>query len=150
MSVRKTERLIFRALRTVPVMLDFARDIEEVASDAWMLNYTNPMCMVTGAMLRGSIEALVAAGVIPASVADFAAAPAAVPRAENAGAISCAVVASAAASSRGSALILGGGTDWYVRNPEPGSVWTYPLRSLREGRALRRDRSSVSGSRRSS
>ncbi len=45
---------IFRALRTVPVMLDFARDIEEVAPDAWMLNYTNPMCMVTGAMLRGS------------------------------------------------------------------------------------------------
>ncbi len=65
------------------------------------------------------IEALVAAGVIPASVADFAAAPAAVPRAENAGAISCAAAAPAAASSRGSALILGGGTDWYVRNPEP-------------------------------
>lgn len=45
---------IFRALRTAPVMLDFARDIEEVAPDAWFLNYTNPMAMVTGAMLRGS------------------------------------------------------------------------------------------------
>ncbi len=45
---------IFRALRTIPVMLDFARDMEEVAPGAWMLNYTNPMCMVTGAMLRGS------------------------------------------------------------------------------------------------
>ena len=43
---------VFRALRTIPVMLDFARDIEEVCPDAWLLNYTNPMCMLTGAMLR--------------------------------------------------------------------------------------------------
>ena len=33
---------IFRALRTIPVMQDFARDIEEVCPDAWFLNYTNP------------------------------------------------------------------------------------------------------------
>ena len=45
---------IFRALRTIPVMLDFAREIEEVAPNAWFLNYTNPMAMLTGAMLRGS------------------------------------------------------------------------------------------------
>ena len=45
---------IFRALRTIPVMLDFARDIEEVAPEAWFLNYTNPMAMLTGAMLRGT------------------------------------------------------------------------------------------------
>jgi alpha-galactosidase len=45
---------IFRALRTIPVMLDFARDMESVCPDAWMLNYTNPMAMITGAMLRGS------------------------------------------------------------------------------------------------
>ena len=45
---------IFRALRTIPVMLDFAHDIEEVAPEAWFLNYTNPMAMLTGAMLRGS------------------------------------------------------------------------------------------------
>ena len=43
---------IFRALRTIPVMQDFARDIEEVCPDAWFLNYTNPMAMLTGAMLR--------------------------------------------------------------------------------------------------
>ncbi|MDO4546578.1 MAG: alpha-glucosidase/alpha-galactosidase [Clostridia bacterium] len=43
---------IFRALRTIPVMLDFARDIEEVCPGAWMLNYSNPMAMLTGAMLR--------------------------------------------------------------------------------------------------
>lgn len=43
---------IFRALRTIPVMLDFARDMEEVCPDCWFLNYTNPMAMLTGAMLR--------------------------------------------------------------------------------------------------
>ena len=45
---------IFRALRTIPVMLDFAHDMEEVCPDAWFLNYTNPMAMLTGAMLRGT------------------------------------------------------------------------------------------------
>ena len=34
------------------VMLDFARDMEEVCPNAWFLNYTNPMCTLTGAMLR--------------------------------------------------------------------------------------------------
>jgi alpha-galactosidase len=43
---------IFRALRTIPVMLDFAKDMEEVCPNAWFLNYTNPMAMLTGAMLR--------------------------------------------------------------------------------------------------
>ena len=43
---------IFRALRTIPVMLDFAHDMEEVCPNAWLLNYTNPMAMLTGAMLR--------------------------------------------------------------------------------------------------
>ncbi len=43
---------IMRALRTIPVMVDFARDMEEVCPNAWLLNYTNPMAMLTGAMLR--------------------------------------------------------------------------------------------------
>ena len=43
---------IFRALRTIPVLFDFARDIEEVCPDAWFLNYTNPMAMLSGAMQR--------------------------------------------------------------------------------------------------
>ncbi|MDR2759527.1 MAG: alpha-glucosidase/alpha-galactosidase [Spirochaetaceae bacterium] len=43
---------IMRALRTIPVMEDFARDIEAVCPDAWFLNYTNPMAMLTGYMLR--------------------------------------------------------------------------------------------------
>lgn len=45
---------IFRALRTIPVMLDIARDMEEVCPDALFLNYTNPMAMLTGAMLKAS------------------------------------------------------------------------------------------------
>ena len=45
---------IFRALRTIPVMLDFAREMEEVCPDAWFLNYTNPMAMLTGAMLKAT------------------------------------------------------------------------------------------------
>jgi alpha-galactosidase len=43
---------IFRGLRTIPVMMDFAKDIQEVCPDAWLLNYTNPMAILTGAMIR--------------------------------------------------------------------------------------------------
>ena len=43
---------IFRALRTIYVMKDIAKDIEEFCPDAWLLNYTNPMAMLTGYMLR--------------------------------------------------------------------------------------------------
>ncbi|MBR5110713.1 MAG: alpha-glucosidase/alpha-galactosidase [Clostridia bacterium] len=43
---------IFRALRTIPVLQDFARDMEEVCPNAWFLNYTNPMAMLTGYMQR--------------------------------------------------------------------------------------------------
>lgn len=45
---------IFRALRTIPVLLDFARDMEAVCPNALLLNYTNPMSMLTSAVLRGS------------------------------------------------------------------------------------------------
>ena len=43
---------IFRAMRTIHVLKDFAADIEEVCPNAWFLNYTNPMAMLTGYMLR--------------------------------------------------------------------------------------------------
>ena len=43
---------IFRALRTIPVMREFARDIEAVCPDCWFLNYTNPMAMLSGFMQR--------------------------------------------------------------------------------------------------
>ena len=43
---------IFRALRTIPVLDDFARDMQEVCPNAWFLNYTNPMAMLAGYMQR--------------------------------------------------------------------------------------------------
>ncbi|MGA7672526.1 MAG: alpha-galactosidase [Nitrolancea sp.] len=43
---------IFRALRTIPVMLDICRDIEELAPRAYLLNYTNPMAMLCRAIQR--------------------------------------------------------------------------------------------------
>ena len=43
---------IMRALRTIPVLDDFAKDMAEVCPDALFLNYTNPMAMLTGFMLR--------------------------------------------------------------------------------------------------
>jgi alpha-galactosidase len=43
---------IFRALRTIPVMLSIARDMERICPDATMLNYTNPMVMLCRAMQR--------------------------------------------------------------------------------------------------
>ena len=43
---------IFRALRTIPVLREFAEDMEAVCPDAYFLNYTNPMAMLTGYMLR--------------------------------------------------------------------------------------------------
>lgn len=43
---------IFRALRTIPVMLGIARDMERYCPGALMLNYTNPMAMLCRAMQR--------------------------------------------------------------------------------------------------
>ncbi|MGY5240457.1 alpha-galactosidase [Clostridium tertium] len=43
---------IMRALRTIPVIEEFARDMEEVCPNAYFLNYTNPMAMLTGFMQR--------------------------------------------------------------------------------------------------
>ena len=43
---------IMRALRTIPVLKDFADDMEEVCPDALFLNYTNPMAMLSGYMQR--------------------------------------------------------------------------------------------------
>jgi 6-phospho-beta-glucosidase len=41
-----------KALRTVPVMLDIARDVAQFAPDAWLLNFTNPAGLVTEAISR--------------------------------------------------------------------------------------------------
>jgi len=43
---------IMRALRTIPVMADFAKDMEAVCPNTIFLNYSNPMAMLTGYMQR--------------------------------------------------------------------------------------------------
>ena len=43
---------IFRGLRTIHVLKGFAADMEEVCPDAWFLNYTNPMAILSGFMQR--------------------------------------------------------------------------------------------------
>ena len=43
---------IMRGLRTIPVMRDFARDMEEVCPNTLFINYTNPMSILTGYMQR--------------------------------------------------------------------------------------------------
>lgn len=45
---------IMRALRTIPVVEDFANDIRDVCPDAWFLNYVNPMAMISGYLQRYS------------------------------------------------------------------------------------------------
>ncbi|MDD3726482.1 MAG: alpha-glucosidase/alpha-galactosidase, partial [Candidatus Ratteibacteria bacterium] len=45
---------VFRALRTIPVMLDICKDIERYCPDAIFLNYTNPMAMLCRAMQKKS------------------------------------------------------------------------------------------------
>jgi alpha-galactosidase len=45
---------VLRGLRTIPVVLGIARDMEEVCPDAWFLNYTNPMSMIIGAVAAAS------------------------------------------------------------------------------------------------
>lgn len=41
---------IFRALRSIPVILDVAKDMEELCPKATLLNYVNPMAMICWAL----------------------------------------------------------------------------------------------------
>jgi len=45
---------IMRALRTIPVYLEMCSDMEELCPDVTLLNYVNPMAMVTWAILRAT------------------------------------------------------------------------------------------------
>ena len=48
---------VMRSLRNIPVLVDIARDMEEICPDAWMLNITNPMttlCRAVDARDRSS------------------------------------------------------------------------------------------------
>ena len=45
---------IMRGLRTIPVLLDIARDMESLCPDALLINYANPMCMNQWALSRAT------------------------------------------------------------------------------------------------
>lgn len=43
---------MFKAFRTIPVILDIVKDMEDLCPGAWMINFTNPAGMITEAVLR--------------------------------------------------------------------------------------------------
>ena len=43
---------IFKAFRTIPVILDIVKDMKELCPDAWLINFTNPSGMVTEAIIK--------------------------------------------------------------------------------------------------
>ena len=43
-----------KAMRTIPVILDICKDIEELAPNAWLINFTNPASIITEAVTRYS------------------------------------------------------------------------------------------------
>ncbi|EOP76504.1 TPA: 6-phospho-beta-glucosidase [Bacillus pseudomycoides] len=45
---------LFKALRTIPVLLEIAEEMQKLCSNAWLINFTNPAGMVTEALLRYS------------------------------------------------------------------------------------------------
>lgn len=45
---------LFKGLRTIPVILDICKDIEEFCPDAWLINFANPAGMVTEAVYKYS------------------------------------------------------------------------------------------------
>ena len=47
---------IMRGLRTIPVLLDVCRDLEEVCPDALLLNYVNPMAMLCWAVAEAQLD----------------------------------------------------------------------------------------------
>lgn len=43
---------MFKAFRTIPVILEIVKEIQELCPDAWMINFTNPAGLVTEAIFR--------------------------------------------------------------------------------------------------
>ncbi len=51
---------MFKALRTIPVIMDIVKDMKELCPDAWLINFTNPAGMVTEAVMRyGNYEKVI-------------------------------------------------------------------------------------------
>ena len=48
---------MFKALRTIPVIFDIIRDMEEICPNAWLINFTNPVGIVSeAAALCGPVQ----------------------------------------------------------------------------------------------
>ncbi|CEI82018.1 MULTISPECIES: 6-phospho-beta-glucosidase [Oceanobacillus] len=45
---------IMKAFRTIPVLMEVAKEVQELCPDAWMINFTNPAGIVTEALLNHS------------------------------------------------------------------------------------------------
>lgn len=43
---------LFKGLRTIPIILDICKDMDELCPDAWLINFTNPSGMVSEAIFR--------------------------------------------------------------------------------------------------
>ncbi|RAU45607.1 6-phospho-beta-glucosidase [Pseudocitrobacter sp. RIT415] len=43
---------LFKGLRTIPVIFDIIKDVQELCPNAWVINFTNPAGMVTEAVYR--------------------------------------------------------------------------------------------------
>lgn len=43
---------VFKAFRTIPVLLDLAEEVNEICPEAWIINFTNPAGIVTEALLK--------------------------------------------------------------------------------------------------
>ncbi|CAM3279873.1 6-phospho-beta-glucosidase [Vagococcus fessus] len=43
---------MFKAFRTIPIILDIVEDMKHLCPDAWLINFTNPAGMVTEAIVR--------------------------------------------------------------------------------------------------
>ena len=51
---------LFKTLRTIPVILDITKDMEELCPNAWLINFSNPVGMVTEAVLKyGKIKRVI-------------------------------------------------------------------------------------------
>lgn len=44
----------FKALRTIPIIMEICREMEELCPNAWLINFTNPAGVITEAVLRYS------------------------------------------------------------------------------------------------
>jgi 6-phospho-beta-glucosidase len=59
---------MMKAFRTIPVLLDIARDVEKYSPNAWIINYTNPTGLVTEAVTKytkANMAGLCAGGLFP-------------------------------------------------------------------------------------